>query len=194
VTVAVTTELQRWFAAHILPHEARLRRHLRGIRQRPSDVDDLVQETFSRMVSMPADARGAIRSPYPFLLTTARRVLIDRIRRHRVVAIDSVAGFDDNLFVDPAPTALEQYSAAEELELLKLAIASLPVRCREVLELRKIQGLSQREIAVRLAIAESTVEKHVAHGVRLCAQFFREALMDGPSHTRAAAITDANAR
>jgi DNA-directed RNA polymerase specialized sigma24 family protein len=46
----------------------------------------------------------------------------------------------------------------------------LPDRCREVLTLRKLYGLSQREIAQRLGIAESTVEKHVAYGVHLCAE------------------------
>jgi RNA polymerase sigma-70 factor (ECF subfamily) len=61
-----------------------------------------------------------------------------------------------------------------ELELLTQAIQSLPDRCREVLTLRKIEGLSQREIAARMGISEHTVEAQVANGMRRCAQFFRD--------------------
>ena len=56
--------------------------------------------------------------------------------------------------------------------MLQQAIAHLPDRCREVLTLRKIQGLPQREVAERLGLSESTVEKHVSAGIRRCADWF----------------------
>jgi RNA polymerase sigma-70 factor (ECF subfamily) len=61
----------------------------------------------------------------------------------------------------------------EELALLTDAINSLPERCREVILLRKIKGLSQREIAELLGIAEHTVESLAAKGVRRCADYLR---------------------
>ena len=51
------------------------------------------------------------------------------------------------------------------------AIQSLPERCRQVLTLRKIYGLSQRQIAQQLDISENTVETQVANGMRRCAAF-----------------------
>lgn len=61
-------------------------------------------------------------------------------------------------------------SCRSELRLLQVALDLLPRRCREVVELRKIEGLSQREVASRLGIAEDTVQKQVAKGIRSLAQ------------------------
>ena len=63
---------------------------------------------------------------------------------------------------------------AEDLRLLTEAIRALPERCRQVLTLRKIYGLSQRETALRLGISEHTVEVQGAIGLRKCIRFFRE--------------------
>jgi RNA polymerase sigma factor (sigma-70 family) len=52
--------------------------------------------------------------------------------------------------------------------LLTRAVARLPARCRQVFTLRKVYGLSQKEIAASLSISENTVEQHLAKGVRLC--------------------------
>jgi len=57
--------------------------------------------------------------------------------------------------------------ARQELELLQGAIARLPEGCRAVLLLRKIEQLSHKQIAQRLGIAVSTVEKQHARALRL---------------------------
>jgi len=59
------------------------------------------------------------------------------------------------------------------LQLLIQAIQSLPDRCRQVVTLRKIYGLSQKETAARLDITENTVEVQSAIGLRKCIEFFR---------------------
>ena len=74
----------------------------------------------------------------------------------------------------------EQINTHQELALLGRAIEALPDRCRQVLTLRKVFGLSQKEIAARLAISENTVETQIANGMRLCTQYVY-ALMDGKS-------------
>jgi RNA polymerase sigma-70 factor (ECF subfamily) len=61
-------------------------------------------------------------------------------------------------------------AGAHELELLTQAIQALPEQCRQVLTLRKIYGLSQREIAARLGVAETAIEALVAEGLRRCAE------------------------
>ncbi len=53
------------------------------------------------------------------------------------------------------------------------AIQSLPERCRQIITLRKIYGLSQNEVAARLGISVHTVEVQGGIGLRKCIEFFR---------------------
>jgi RNA polymerase sigma factor (sigma-70 family) len=135
-----------------------------------ADIEDVVQETYARLLSLSDPASNAVRNWHAFLFTTARNVALDRIRRSRVVSLDALAEMGSTDVLDQTPSIDETLYARQELALLLETIASLPDRCRETLTLRKLYGLSQREIAQRLAITESTVEKHVAYGVRLCAE------------------------
>jgi RNA polymerase sigma factor (sigma-70 family) len=73
--------------------------------------------------------------------------------------------------LDDAAGIPETVARNQELELLTLAIQSLPQRCRQVLTLRRLYGLSQKEIAALLGISENTVEGQVTIGVRKCTEF-----------------------
>ena len=146
-----------------------MRAWLRGRFPDIADLDDLVQEALTRVVQ----ARATIRAggAKAFLFTTARNLALDQMRRRQIAAIDPIAEIDALSVYDETPTAAETAARHQELELLTLAIQSLPDRCRQVLTLRKIYGLSQREIAAQLGISEHTVEAQVGNGVRRCAEF-----------------------
>lgn len=58
--------------------------------------------------------------------------------------------------------------AQRDFEGFCRAAAALPPQCRQVLVLRKVYGLSQREVAVHLDISVSTVEKHLAKALVRC--------------------------
>jgi RNA polymerase sigma factor (sigma-70 family) len=163
-------ELNAWLAKEILVHERALRGYLSRFFKNVADIEDVVQETYARLLALSDPASNAVRNWHAFLFTTARNVALDRIRRSRVVSLDALAEMGSADVLDQAPGADEALNARQELALLLETIASLPNRCRETLTLRKLYGLSQREIAQRLEITESTVEKHVAYGVRLCAE------------------------
>jgi len=163
-------ELNAWLAKEILVHERALRGYLRRFFKSVVDVDDVVQETYARLLGLKPSAWAAVRNWHAFLFTTARNVALDRIRRSRVVSLDALAEMGSVDVLDQTPSVDEALNARQELALLLETIATLPDRCRETLTLRKLYGMSQREIARRLAISESTVEKHVAYGVRLCAE------------------------
>ena len=163
-------ERNAWLAKEILVHERALRGYLSRFFKNVADVEDVVQETYARLLSLNDSTSTAVRNWHAFLFTSARNVALDRIRRARVVSLDTLAEMDSADVLDQTPSADEALSARQELALLLDTIASLPDRCREALTLRKLYGLSQREIAQRLSITESTVEKHVAYGVRLCAE------------------------
>lgn len=162
-------ELSRWFAAEVQPHEPALRAWLRSQFPHLSDPDDLVQETYTRVLR--ARERGEVRTPRALLFTTARNLAIDRARRGRLVAFEPITEIDVPPVYDEGRGVAESAAHRQELEILTHAIQSLPDRCRQVLTLRKIYGLSQREIAAQLGISEHTVEVQVANGMRRCTEF-----------------------
>lgn len=162
-------KLSQWFAQEVQPHAAALRSWLRGRFPALRDVDDLVQEALSRVCQ--AYAAGPIATPRAFLFTTARNLALDRVRRHQIVNIESLAEIESLPVYSDEDGVPETVAKTQELELLTQAIQSLPDRCRRVLTLRKIYGLSQREIAMQLGIAEHTVEAQVGIGMRRCADF-----------------------
>jgi RNA polymerase sigma-70 factor (ECF subfamily) len=162
-------ERNAWLVKEILVHERALRAYLTRFFKNRADIEDVVQETYARLLGLDASASTAVRNWHAFLFTSARNVALDRLRRARVVSLDTLAKMGSLDVLDQTPSADEALNARQELALLLDTIASLPDRCREVLTLRKLYGLSQRIIAEQLGITESTVEKHVAYGVRLCA-------------------------
>jgi RNA polymerase sigma-70 factor (ECF subfamily) len=106
-----------------------------------------------------------------YVFRTARNLLIDCARRARVVSFVLVTELDELPEAPRNEWCPERETAAGvELRLLADALGSLPPRCREVVRLRRVEGLSQRDIAARLGIAEGTVEKHMTLGMRALAE------------------------
>lgn len=159
----------RWFAEHLQPHEAALRAYMRGQFPALDDLDDLVQESFARVLA--AHEAHAVDSPKAFLFATARNLALDQCRRRKIVTFEGVAEIESLPVIEDRPGVAETVGRDQELELLTQAIQSLPDRCRQVLTLRKIYALSQKEIAAQLGISEHTVEVQVANGMRRCAAF-----------------------
>lgn len=158
-----------WFTREVQPHAAELRAWLRGKFPALTDPDNLVQESLAR--AWQAHGTGAVQSPRGLLFATARNLALDELRRRQIVTFEPVAEIADLPVYEDAPTAADTAAKNQELEILTKAIQSLPDRCRQVLTLRKIYGLSQREIAAQLGITEHTVEAQVGAGMRRCAEF-----------------------
>lgn len=164
------TEDVRWFSEEVLPHHAQLRAYVRGSFPTVRDVDDVVQESYLRLWKI--RAAESVRSAKGFLFQIARCVARDAARRHRRSPIFPVA--DLGLFDVPAlgTCSAEAACREEELALLADAIDTLPPRCREIMILRKLQRVPQKEIAAQLGISEQTVQVQVLKGMKRCAEFF----------------------
>ena len=146
-----------------------LRSYLAGI-ARPSDIDDLVQESYMRLLRL--REQGRVRSPRGLLFAMARNAAHDLFRRRGTAATAPITENEHVSVLDETPGTAEVVSRGQEIELLAAAIDSLPERCRAVFMLRQFENLSQREIAQELGIAEHTVESQLTKALRRCEDFF----------------------
>ena len=161
-------EVDEWFVQEILPLEGVLKSFLRRNWRDADELPDLRQEVYVRLLEGRAGARPD--SAQAFMLSTARNLLIDRTRRARIVSIETFADMDALEVAAESPPLERQLMARSELQLLQRALQLLPPRCRQVVELRKIEGLSQRDVAHQMGITEHTVERQVSLGVRALAE------------------------
>ena len=159
-----------WFVREILVHEQALMRFLHRNWRDHDEVSDLRQEIYVRVYE--SAARKLPDSPKSFLFTTARNLLTDRVRRQRIVSITAVGDLEQLNVLKDELEPDRWFSGREALARLARALDRLPDRCREVVWLRRVEDLPQKEIARRLGISEKTVEKHIAKGSRLMANHF----------------------
>jgi RNA polymerase sigma factor (sigma-70 family) len=161
-------EVMAWFVREVLPLEVILTHFLRQNRKNKSDVEDLRQEVYLRVCE--AANKGIPENTKPFVFTTARNLLIDRVRKEQIVPIEVVSDLDEmkitNDTIGPERTAI----ARDELRRLQAAIDSLPPRCREVVILGRVEGLTGQEIAARLGVTHQTVSEHLANGIKALAE------------------------
>jgi RNA polymerase sigma factor (sigma-70 family) len=159
------SSLDDWFEAEVLRHEASLTGYLRRAWPNQDDVADLRQEVYIRVYE--SAARQLPDSPRAFLLATARNLIFDRVRRERIVSIDLTQDFDSPSVLVDGISPEQRVNARQELRRLSDAIDQLPVNCRAVIWLRRVDGLSQREVAQRLGMQEGTVASHLARGLKV---------------------------
>ena len=163
-------ERGRWLARNVLPHEALIRAKLRTVSVYGLDIEDIVQEMYARILSAPS--LDAIRYPRQYAIQTAKAIIIDHVRHSRVISITSSGSLETLDAAMPEANTEERLEFQGEILAVADALAQLPEMCRETLILRRMEGLSQKEVAQRLKISEKTVEKHMANGVRLLIKIF----------------------
>jgi len=157
-----------WFMQNVLPLEPMLTGFLQRYWRNEAEIADLRQEAYARVYE--AACRELPLQPKPFLFQTARNLIIDRLRRQSVVSLETMADFDWLNISDDKPSSEANVAARQELRLLQAALDELPPRCRRIVVMRKVDGLSQKEVASRLGVAVATVENQLAKGMRLLTQ------------------------
>jgi RNA polymerase sigma factor (sigma-70 family) len=143
---------------------APLRRYLARLLGNTTEAQDVAHDAYLRV--FPSGNKTSADQPEAVLYTTARRLAINRLKRRSISPIEPEASSLETT-ASSAPGVAQQVMARQELGLLQEAITQLPEGCRAVLLLRKVELLSHREIADRLGIAISTVEKQHARALRL---------------------------
>jgi len=136
---------------------------------RRSDREDLLHDAYVRMAARPErpDNEEA------FLVRAAVNRARDSYRREKV---RGPAGGEDALALlrDGAPLQDEALMAQARLRRVSEGIDQLPPRTREVFLLQRIDNLKYREIAERLDISQSAVEKHMARAMSFLGEWTKD--------------------
>lgn len=171
----------RWLAAHVLPHEPSLRSWLRRTTQvADPDIDDIVQETYAILAKL--ESVDGMRDARTYTMQVAKSVFLQGLRRSKIVPIELVADLAALDEPDDAPSPEQHASGQRELRRVEAAIETMPAQVRKVFWLRRVHGLSQRETAQELGLAEHTIEKYAARGMKLLlAQFGHGGNVSPPS-------------
>jgi len=156
--------VEDWFVREVLPLEAALMQFLQHNWRNKSDIADLRQDVYVQVFNaahkeIPTHTRA-------FVFQTARNLLLNRLRREHVVPIEAVADVDALSAAMDVPGQERAVIARDELRRLQGALDRLPPRCREVVILGRIEGLSGRVISTRLGITQQAVSVHLINGIR----------------------------
>jgi RNA polymerase sigma factor (sigma-70 family) len=141
---------------------SKVRRVLRRRGRSRDEADDLIQEAFLRLQVYCRDHE--VRNTGGFLLRTALNLAFDRNRHARVAGVVPQS-LEDLPLVDPSPPPDEVYAAHERLLRMKAGLEAMSPRRREVFILNRIEGYSFPQIAERLGVTVSAVEKHAAKAI-----------------------------
>lgn len=172
-----------WFIAEVQPHESALKSWLRARFPWLSEVDDVAQEAAVRLWRRQTNPnRTPLASAKAALFAIARNAVIDRARRRH--PWQAVEGAVNASVPDESAGVVEIVAARQELEFFAAALRELPTRCRQVVTLTKVYGLSEREVAGRLGISAHTVRTQVIRGMERCDAYLRRHGIERGQHGR----------
>jgi RNA polymerase sigma-70 factor (ECF subfamily) len=153
------TDIEALFLAHGRELRVFLLRQLRD----PQIAADLLQETFLRLAEQPALA--GIDNPRSYLYRTARNLAIDHFRqeeRRQTRAMPHESMID---VPDGQPALDEAADSRERMSYLRAALDELPARTREIFLLNRVEGMTYAEVALKIGVSDSTVQKHLARAL-----------------------------
>jgi RNA polymerase sigma-70 factor (ECF subfamily) len=157
-----------WFDSFVEDTRGPLAAYIRKIVSSPDDVQGVMQDAYLKVFLALRKFRSEGHSPTALLYTTAHNLAISRLRHQKVIQHSVTAVSIAEELRGERLSAEQSVSDSQKHNELMLIINALPPKCRDVFVLRWIHGMSQRAISERLNIAVSTVEKHLAKGLRFC--------------------------
>jgi RNA polymerase sigma-70 factor (ECF subfamily) len=156
--------LAEWVGREILPHERDLRLWLQRRLVGAADVEDIVQECYCRLAQL-SDV-SHVTMPRAYLFTMARNLAQRQRQRARVVRIEAMADSIEADWESDQPSPERIAAARQELGRVQAALATLSDRARRIFVMRKVDGLTQKEIAQALGVSEAVVENEASRSLR----------------------------
>jgi RNA polymerase sigma factor (sigma-70 family) len=130
------------------------------------DIEDVAQEAYLR--AYVAEQREAIEQPKAFLFRVAKNLALTSLSKKSQRITDYIEEAGESVVIDTAAASDEEVEAQQCFGIYCEAVASLPEKCRQVFLLRKVHGLSHKEIGERLGLSISSVEKYLREGILTC--------------------------
>ncbi len=161
-----------WFSENLLPYEAMLRAWLRSRFPAELDVDDVIQESYLRILRTRKEK--PIRAPKAFLFATARNIALNMVRASIVRGERLAAKIEDMEILDDGESVQETIARNQELEALTSAIQTLPRKCRQIFTLCKVYGMTPKEVSEELSLSLPTIYRQLSIGVDKCADFMQK--------------------
>ncbi len=170
-SLRASCELDSWFTAEVLPHAPYLRRYLHHRFPRFPDHDDIMQETWLRLLRL--RQQGTVHAVRALACRIAHNLVIDQLRRQSRSPWIDINRDQACQIPDDRPPVADRVQSRQELELLSRAIALLPSRTAAILQLHGVEGQPPLAVAGHLGIARGTVYVQLARGLRLCTAMLR---------------------
>lgn len=148
-----------------------LKKFLSRFLRMQQDIEDVAQEAYLRAYI--AEQRESIEQPKAFLFRVAKNLALTRLARKSRQITDYIEEVGDSAGQETAAASDEELEAQQSFGLYCEAVAALPVKCRQVFLLRKVHGLDHKEIAERMALSVSSVEKYLREGILACQAHLR---------------------
>ena len=142
----------------------------------PKDIEDIVQETYIKACDV--EQKNDINRPQSLFFKIAKNLALDHVKKadSRFSTTLPIEELEALITEDKEyDKTFHEVAAKEEFIMFCESVRCLPVQCRRAFILKKVYGFSQKEIAEYMNISESTVEKHIASGIKRCANFMMNA-------------------
>ena len=138
------------------------------------EAEDLVQETYLRLLRAHECQGDAIANPEAYLFTVALNLAREQAVRRRwsLLPIEELENIT-TLLADEESVE-DAAERAQRRQHLQALLRTLPERTRAVLVMQYRDGLSYKQIAERMGVSPHMVKKHVVRGLSVC----RRALAD----------------
>ena len=154
-----------------LASRAALTRYVATFFVQREEIEDTLQQAYTDALTAETEKGTRIESPRAYLFRVARNIALNKKKRQQIVFIENVGVVDDSIvsrWLDPSGDLGDRQHSRDKLRALGDAVRMLPPQCRRVFIMQRFEGLTYKEIAGRLGISTSTVEKHLAKALRRC--------------------------
>lgn len=155
-------------------NESILKKFLRRFVSNYHDIEDICQETILR--ALEAEKSRDILEPRAYLFGITKNIVRKKLDKESKSIIDFIEDFMPQEYRTNEPSIEECVDARQQMLIFVEAVATLPKQCQKVFTLKKVYGYSHKEIARKLGISTSTVEKHVATGLKRCDDYMKKHL------------------
>ncbi len=155
------TEERALYVSRLLSIEEKLRICLSRFTHNRADTDELVQESYARLLALDLETLREVRSLTGYALVVARRIALDWLKHQKVLQIELLP--DSDILVLPGEGTFTEdlVNCHQEIEQLLANVEKLPPKCGRVFTLRMMYGFTQKEVGRLLDVTVHTVEQHM---------------------------------